>query len=202
MPGQSTRTIAWITAEGQRVREESHVLLTSGEWAITDNASYEFDTQNRWVKRTGGNGRVTQRELMCDGRQLWGIDEDGVRTDYAYDTARQLVEITRSAVTDGETVITPETIISYTRDAAGRVLSTRRDTGAMTTQESTSYDLLGRTTSTTDVLGRTTTYAYSQDGLTTTQTIPSGATFVTRSAPGRNGPGRIRDGTAASGLLH
>lgn len=62
---------------------------------------------------------------MCDGRQLWGIDEDGVRTDYAYDTARQLVEITRSAVTDGETVITPETIISYTRDAAGRVLSTR-----------------------------------------------------------------------------
>ncbi|WP_448806853.1 RHS repeat-associated core domain-containing protein [Akkermansia sp.] len=183
VPGQSTRTIAWITAEGQRVREENYVLLSSGEWAITDSASYEFDTQNRWVKRTAGNGRVTQRELMCDGRLLWNIDEDGVRTDYAYDAARQLVETTRSAVIDGETVVTPETITTYARDAAGRVLSTRRDTGAMTTRESATYDLLGRTVSVTDVLGRVTAWSYSQDGLTTTRTIPSGATFVTRSAP-------------------
>ena len=183
MPGQSTRTTTWITAEGQRVREESHVLLSSGEWTLTDSATYEFDTQNRWVKKTAGNGRVTQRELMCDGRLLWDIDENGVRTDYAYDTARQLVETTRSAMTDGETVVTPETITTYTRDAAGRILSTRRDTGAMTTQESTIYDLLGRTVSMTDILGRVTTYAYSQDGLTTTRTVPSGATFITRSAP-------------------
>jgi RHS repeat-associated protein len=183
VPGQSTRTITWITAEGQRVREESYALLTGGEWALTDSASYEFDTQNRWVKRTAGNGRVTQRELMCDGRLLWEIDENGIRTDYAYDTARQLVETTRSAVMDGETVITPETITTYTMDAAGRILSTRQDMGAMTTSESSEYDLLGRITSSTDVLGRVTAYAYSQDGLTTTQTTPSGATFVTRNAP-------------------
>lgn len=120
VPGQSTRTTTWITAEGQRVREESYALLTGGEWALTDSASYEFDTQNRWVKRTAGNGRITERELMCDGRLLWDIDENGVRMDYAYDTARQLVETTRSAVMDGETVITPETITTYTLDAAGR----------------------------------------------------------------------------------
>ena len=183
VPGQSTRTTTWITAEGQRVREESYALLTGGEWAITDSASYEFDTQNRWVKRTAGNGRITERELMCDGRLLWDIDENGIRTDYAYDTARQLVETIRSAVMDGETVITPETITTYTLDAAGRILSTRRDTGAMTTSESSEYDLLGRITSSTDVLGRVTAYAYSQDGLTTTQTTPSGATFITRNAP-------------------
>ncbi|WP_345778492.1 RHS repeat domain-containing protein, partial [Akkermansia muciniphila] len=63
------------------------------------------------------------------------------------------------------------------------MLSTRRDTGAMTTQESAIYDLLGRTVSVTDVLGRVTAYAYSGDGLTATRTAPSGATFVTRSAP-------------------
>lgn len=183
VPGQSTRAVTWITAEGQRVREESYALLNSGEWALTGSAVYEFDTQNRWVKRTAGNGRLTERELMCDGGLLWEIDENGIRTDYAYDTARQLVEVTRSAVMDGETVITPETITTYARDAAGRVLSTRQDTGAMTTQESTEYDLLGRMTSSTDVLGRVTTYAYSQDGLTVTQTVPSGATFITRSAP-------------------
>ena len=44
-------------------QEESYALLTGGEWALTSSASYEFDTQNRWVKRTAGNGRVTQREL-------------------------------------------------------------------------------------------------------------------------------------------
>ena len=54
---------------------------------------------------------------MCDGRPLWDIDENGVRMDYAYDPARQLVETTRSAVMDGETVITPETITTYTLDA-------------------------------------------------------------------------------------
>ena len=183
VPGQSTRAVTWITAEGQRVREENYLLLSTGQWALTGSAVYEFDTQNRWVKRTAGNGRLTERELMCDGGLLWEIDENGIRTDYAYDTARQLVEVTRSAVMDGETVITPETITTYVRDAAGRVLSTRQDTGAMTTRESATYDLLGRTTSTTDVLGRVTTYAYSQDGLTVTQTVPSGATFITRSAP-------------------
>ena len=183
VPGQSTRAVTWITAEGQRVREENYLLLSTGQWALTGSAVYEFDTQNRWVKRTAGNGRLTERELMCDGGLLWETAENGIRTDYAYDTARQLVEVTRSAVMDGETVITPETITTYARDAAGRVLSTRQDTGAMTTQESTEYDLLGRMTSSTDVLGRVTTYAYSQDGLTVTQTVPSGATFITRSAP-------------------
>ena len=183
VPGQSTRAVTWITAEGQRVREENYLLLSTGQWALTGSAVYEFDTQNRWVKRTAGNGRLTERELMCDGGLLWEIDENGIRTDYAYDTARQLVEVTRSAVMDGETVITPETITTYARDAAGRVLSTRRDTGAMTTQESAIYDLLGRTVSVTDVLGRVTAYAYSGDGLTATRTAPSGATFVTRSAP-------------------
>ena len=183
VPGQSTRAVTWITAEGQRVREENYLLLSTGQWALTGSAVYEFDTQNRWVKRTAGNGRLTERELMCDGGLLWEIDENGIRTDYAYDTARQLVEVTRSAVMDGETVITPETITTYARVAAGRAPSTRRDTGAMPTRESAVYDLLGRTVSVTDVLGRVTAYAYSGDGLTATRTAPSGATFVTRSAP-------------------
>ncbi|MCC8148056.1 RHS repeat-associated core domain-containing protein [Akkermansia sp.] len=183
VPGQSTRIITWITAEGQRVREENYLLLTSGEWALTESAAYEFDTQNRWVKKTSGNGRITQRELMCDGRLLWEINENGVRMDYAYDTARQLVEATRSAVMDGETVVTPETITSYTRDAAGRALATTIYAGAMQTVQTSSYDLLGRIVSATDVLDRVTAYAYSENGLTATQNIPSGATFITRSAP-------------------
>ena len=183
VPGQSARTITWITAEGQRVREETFALLSNGQWTLSESSDYEFDTQNRWVKRTRGNGRVTQRALMCDGRSLWEIDEDGIRMDYAYDSARQQIEITRSAVMDGTTVISPEIITAWTRDANGRILTTTIYSGAMQTTESTAYDLLGRTVSSTDILGRTTTWAYSADGLTTMQTAPSGATLITRSAP-------------------
>ncbi|MDO5465416.1 MAG: RHS repeat-associated core domain-containing protein, partial [Akkermansia sp.] len=78
---------------------------------------------------------------------------------------------------------TPETITSYTYDAAGRQLSVRRDIGAMTTTESTKYDLLGRVIKQTDVLGRETTTEYSEDGLITTISTPAGATFITTRNP-------------------
>ena len=85
----------------------------------------DSDKENRWIKRTRGNGRVTEREMMCCG-PLWEKDDDGIMTTYSYNTARQLVEVSRSEVTDGETIVTPETIVSYTPDAFGRILQTRR----------------------------------------------------------------------------
>ena len=108
---------------------------------------------------------------MCCGL-LSETDEDGIRTDYAYNAARQQTETSRSAVYEGDACITPETITEYERDAAGRILTTKRYTGALETMESTAYDVLGRITRQTDVLGRTTTTAYSADGLTTTVTTP------------------------------
>ncbi len=89
------------------------------------------------------------------------------------------METIREEVKDGEVIVTPETITTYTRDAAGRALTTRRDIGAMTTTESTEYDILGRVTRQTDILGRVTATAYSEDGLTTTTTTPAGATSIT-----------------------
>ena len=89
------------------------------------------------------------------------------------------METIRSEISDGDTVVTPETITTYTRDAAGRVLQTRRDRGAMTTTESVEYDKLGRIVRQTDVLGRVTATAYSENGLTETVTTPTGATLVT-----------------------
>ncbi|MBQ8900840.1 MAG: RHS repeat protein, partial [Akkermansia sp.] len=97
--------------------------------------------------------------------------------------AHQLVETIRSEVKDEEVVVTPETLTSYTYDAAGRTLSVRRDIGAMTTTESTEYDTMGRVTKQVDVLGRETTTEYSVDGLTTTTTTPAGATFITVTNP-------------------
>ena len=99
---------------------------------------------------TKGNGRISTTEWMCCG-PLRETDEDGITTGYGYNSAKQLVETIRSA-----TETTPEMITSYSYDAAGRTIATRRDVGAMTTMESTEYDNLGRTIATTDVLGRVT----------------------------------------------
>lgn len=175
VPGRSTRDVTFITPEGNTVREESYILLSNSTWALTDSADYEFDMRNHWTKRTRGNGRVTERELICDGRILWEKDEDGVQINYAYDSARQLIEKTRSA-----TATTPETIITYTRDALGRETSVRTDTGAMSTIIQTGYDLLGRIISETDALGRVTTHSYTADGLTETITTPMGGTLITQ----------------------
>ncbi len=74
-----------------------------------------------------------------------------------YDTARRLVEVTRSAVMDGDTCITPETITEYTRDAMGRILTTREHIGPMLTEHSTVYDEAGRLTRLTTFRARSET---------------------------------------------
>ena len=132
--------------------------------------------------------------MMCCG-PLWEKDEDGVMTTYSYNTARQLVETIRSA-----TETTPETIVSYTRDAFGRTLAIRQDVGPMATSEGREYNLLGQLVRETDVLGRDHTYAYSENGLTKTATTPAGATLVTR----RHADGTIleQSGTGQRHLLY
>lgn len=194
VPGQSKRKLTYVSAQGTNTRIEKYAFLMDGTWALTDTADYEYDKERRWVRRTRGNGRVTEREMMCCG-PLWEKDEDGVVTVYSYNTARQLVEIIRSA-----TETTPETIVSYTRDAFGRALAMRRDVGPMTTHEGWEYDLLGQLVRETDVLGRDHTYAYSEDGLTKTATTPAGATLVTR----RHADGTVleQSGTGQRHLLY
>lgn len=178
VPGQSTRSVSFVSAEGNTVREELYALLPDNTWEQLEGVSYTFDEQNRWITRTRDNGRSFSRALMCTGDPLWEVDEDGVRTDYAYDSARVLIETTRS-----ETPTTPETIVEYEKDGEGRITRSTTRVGAMETTSARSYDILGRVSSETDVLGRVTTYAYSSDGLTTTRTVPGGATYISRRLP-------------------
>ena len=178
VPAHSRRDVTYISAVGNNMRHEVYRLLSNGTWALTESETYEYDSENNWVKRTRGNGRVTTRTMMCCG-PLSVTDEDGITTTYGYNAAHQLEEVIREEILEDGVVITPETITTYTRDAAGRVLTERKDIGAMTTIATTQYDLLGREISRTDILNRTTTTAYSEDGLTTTETTPAGATLIT-----------------------
>jgi len=173
IPGQSTRKVEYIAANGTTTRKEQYVH-TGGDWSLISSEDYEYDAELKRIKTTKGNGRFSTTEWMCCG-PLRETDEDGVVTSYSYNTAKQLVETIRSA-----TETTPETITSYMKDTAGRTTATRRDVGSMTTTESIEYDDLGRIVSKTDALGRVTRTEYSNDGLTTTVTAPSGATLVTQ----------------------
>ena len=187
VPGQSRRTVAYVAANGNTMREEEYALLSDGEtWALLSGVTNTYDEKNRLVGTVKDNGRSTSRTLNCSGQVLSETDEDGITTVYGYNLARQLVETTRSEViipaedgTDSRIIVTPETITSYTYDAMGRTLSVRKDVGAMSTTEYTEYDLLGRVVRSVDLLGRVTTTSYSSDGLTSTVTSPAGATFVT-----------------------
>ncbi len=184
---QSRKTEEFI-ATNDTITFEQEFIWDGDNWLLLNTTAYEYDAEKRITRTTRGNGRTTTTEWMCCGK-LRETNEDGITTSYGYNSAQQLVETIRSEVKDGELVVTPETITSYTYDAAGRQLSVRRDIGAMTTTESTKYDLLGRVIKQTDVLGRETTTKYSEDGLITTITTPAGATFITT---------RNRDGSTAS----
>ncbi len=70
VPGQSHRMVSFISAEGNTVRTEEYILLTDGTWSLL-TVPTTSSTFNRWTRKTRGNGRITERELMCDGRPLW-----------------------------------------------------------------------------------------------------------------------------------
>ena len=175
---QSRKAEEFIAAD-DTVTFEQESIWDGENWLLLNTTAYEYDEQQRVVRTTRGNGRSSSTTWMCCGK-LSETDEDGITTSYGYNSAHQLVETIRSEVKDGDVVVTPETITSYTHDAAGRTLTTRRDIGAMTTTESTAYDALGRVISQTDILGRVTTTHYSEDELTTTVTTPAGATTITQ----------------------
>ncbi|MBQ8900349.1 MAG: hypothetical protein IJY72_05285, partial [Akkermansia sp.] len=195
---QSRKSESFIAANDTTTFEQE-CIWNGTQWLLLNTTAYEYDEQQRVVKTTRGNGRFTSTTWMCCGR-LSETDEDGITTTYAYDSARQLTEVSRSAVYDGDTCITPETITEYTRDAEGRTLSTTRRVGAMATTESTEFDALGRVTKQTDVLGRMTTTSYSADGLITTVTTPAGATSIITRNP--DGSTASISGTAQRALVY
>ncbi len=191
--GRSERRVRYIAANGDTIREENYVFVATG-WKLKATADYEYDFEHNVTRKTLGNGRESTAEWMCCG-PLRKIDEDGVMTSYGYNTARQLVETIRAAT---ETM--PETIVSYERDAAGRIREERRDVGAMTTRQTRTYDGIGRVIYSTDVLGWTTTWAYNDAQRSTTQTTPSGATLITITNP--DGTPREEGGTGQRNLRY
>ena len=172
VPGRSERTVRFIAEDETLLRNEKYVHTGQG-WSLVSSADYEYDGEKRLIKTTRGNGRVNTAEWGCCG-PLRRVDEDGVILSYGYNSARQLVEIIRSA-----TATTPESITTYTRDSFGSALSIREDIGAMSRTTARTYDMFGRLTSETDARGLTTAYSYQNKGLRKVVTLPAGAQETT-----------------------
>lgn len=70
VPGLSSRKVTYVSGQGNNMRYEQYARLADGAWSMTDASSYEYDVENRWVKRTRANGRVYERMMTCCG-PLW-----------------------------------------------------------------------------------------------------------------------------------
>ena len=82
VPGQSTRNVEYIAENGATTRREQYVHTGEG-WSLIASEDYEYDDEQRLVKTTKGNGRVSTTEWMCCG-PLRETDEDGITTGYGY----------------------------------------------------------------------------------------------------------------------
>lgn len=174
VPGKSIKEVYYVGGSNDLIYCFEQYAHDGQNWVLANKEEYEYDALGRVVQTTKANGRISSNEWMCCGL-LNETDEDGISLYYSYDSARLLIETTRSA-----TETTPETITSYVKDSYDRILSTRVDKGAMSSLISTVYDGLGRVTQAVDELGRITSYSYAEQGRLVTLTTPSGATLITR----------------------
>jgi RHS repeat-associated protein len=152
----TSRTYPWGTESfvfdvADRLTSHTNVVNATTEFAYTGSA--RIPSVVTWP------GQTTTTQTVVDGLVTAVEDADGVRTEYAYDAARNLI-----TVTDG---LGNETTMTY--DAAGRMLT--RTTAELRTTTWT-YDTAGRVTSVTDPAGGVTTHTYDHAGHVMSTTDP------------------------------
>lgn len=186
--GNSTRTVHYYAENGDEIATD-HLVHVSSDFVSVDFQQMTYDHSHRVIRTDYANGLHSSAEWSCAGPR-WETDVRGLQTRYIYDGAKRLVCIERDSAVPVEnwngmemTSTCPDSITEMTYDGAGNTLSVKNSTGDKATAVFTTYDLLGRVVSRTDELGRITLYSYSPDGLTTTETLPTGATLVTRLLP-------------------
>lgn len=120
------------------------------------------DTQSDTTTTYDDAGRTTATQVL-DG-------QDNPTTTYTYDSAGRQKTVTAPPDTTGDA----STVTTYSYDADGNVTdTTKTNDGSTIGSESTSYDALGQSTSsTTD--GKTTTYSYDANGNLVSSTDPDG----------------------------
>lgn len=192
---RSTLGVEYINDKGNTVASRSYVHVGyrnsnaaqkpdlwygTTAYKLVAHETYEHDHAHKIVKTTGYSGNEHTAEWICKG-PLKEIDDNGIVTDYIYNSAKQLSESVRQAITSQIGI--PETRVQYTYNATGRITKTARITDNLELVMESRYDKGGRITSQTDESGLITQYGYADKGLTRTVTTPAGAEMVTRTHP-------------------
>ena len=120
---------------------------------------YAYDAAGRLIRRTDGNGKVTQHSYDTLGR-LSSTTIDGTATLYSYDSLGRLVKEERDGLST-----------SYSYDSLNRLSTETRQTEGESLTFSYAYDGRGRLSAVTYPADVTVFYGYEADGTTATLSV-------------------------------
>ncbi len=170
VPAKSTRVKKFFDTRGNETRTENYVHTgTAFELISWENKTYS--PAHKIISSEKSDGKTSSADYICTGA-VWTIDEDGVRTDNTFDSAKRLATSTRRGAR-GDVVTT------YGYDAESRIISETQTAGTLSRTTSRAFNALGELLSETDALGNATTFSHSADGLTETATFADGGTRIT-----------------------
>ncbi|VFQ45093.1 RHS repeat domain-containing protein [Desulfoluna butyratoxydans] len=183
--GKTTREITIENHLGRVTRTETQIRTDDGFARIswTEN---EYDNEGHVIVTRNSSGGRTESSWGCCHRDSY-TDATGTSTDYLYDDLGRVMSASREGL-KGEITTT------YTYDAKGRRLTETVSAGGLTLQTENHYDTAGRLDYIIGQDGLKTSYAYSEDGLTTTVIRPGGGTEITT----RFKDGRIKSVTGTA----
>lgn len=187
--GKSARLVHYYKENGDEIALDHQVHVEGEGFVSVDFQQMTYDASHRVIRTDYANGLYSTAEWSCAG-PLWKTDVHGLQTRYTYDGAKRVVRVEQDAAIPVEdwngpemTEICPNTITKMKYDGIGRTTFIETLVGDKKTSVSMQYDMVGRITLSTDEQDRKTSYNYSEDGLTTTETLPSGTTLISRYFP-------------------
>lgn len=161
------------------------IAPTTDGFVLVRRDTYEYNHAHQVIRTTHADGTAATASWICKG-PLSVTDENGLTTDYRYNSAKTLYRVTRDvpSIHPDYRQETDQPIPPVTEETSyngqGLPLERRATRGQTVSTHHYTYDLAGRIATETDPMGLVTSYAYSEDGLTTTRTTPTGATYITQ----------------------
>ncbi len=191
--GTTPPEVPVFTPIENRVRKfDSLGHLTNEVWIDASNTNiYRVVYEASWRDAAGNDTELKAFE----------INELGERFNYAYDSVKRLINITRAGVpAQGLYPAQPNLSTNRVFNAASWLVQEQVTDGTLSLTRSLAYDLAGRLTSQTQFDGITTAYGYSSDTRTVTENLPGGLTRITT----RHFDGRLKSitGTAVLPEFH
>ncbi len=130
---------------------------------------------------------------------LWETDENGIRTEYAYDSLKRKTSSVRKGVSAAGGFPAQADIATTNRyDPTGKIIEMSVMSGGQTLTNKSTFDIAGRLITSTDEKGLTSSNYYELGGRKVTLTLPSGATdikenYLDRRLYSRTGTGVVQE---------